>query len=144
MELLQKLLKDSFFRPYNEYYLVALLANMTSPPGSKANLHFETYYSTEGEPQGDCCHPVTKNYQGYDLLTDNPAIFMSSFIPQFNSYLSKGGSPVQIPVLTPVYIGYQDNQFRVPQHSCRSSCFCKDEAVLSCEFWFIFRNVALI
>ena len=63
---------------------------MTSPPGSKANLHFETYFSTEGEPKGDCCHPVTKNYQGYDLLTDNPAIFMSSFIPQFNSYLSKG------------------------------------------------------
>lgn len=83
-------------RPYNEYYLVALLANMTSPPGSKANLHFETYFSTEGEPQGDGSNPVTKNYWGYDLLTDNPAIFMSSFIPQFNTYLSKA---------------YQDNQF---------------------------------
>ena len=69
---------------------MALLANMTSPAGSKANLHFETYFSTEGEPQGDGSNPVTKNYWGYDLLTDNPSIFMSSFIPQFNTYLSKG------------------------------------------------------
>ena len=69
---------------------------MTSTAGSKANLHFETYYSTEGEPQGDGSNPVTKNYWGFDLLTDNPGIFMSSFIPQFNTYLSKA---------------YQNNQF---------------------------------
>ena len=81
---------------------MALLANMTSPAGSKANLHFETYFSTEGEPQGDGSNPVIKNYWGYDLLTDNPGIFMSSFIPQFNTYLSKGRITCPILVLTPV------------------------------------------
>ena len=35
-------------RPYNEYYLVALIANMTAAPGSKANVYFETYYGTSG------------------------------------------------------------------------------------------------
>ena len=30
-------------RPFNEYYLVAYLANMTSAVGSKANQYFETY-----------------------------------------------------------------------------------------------------
>ena len=76
-------------RPYCEYYLVSLLANMTSPAGSKANLHFETYYSTDGEPQGDGSYPAHKNYWGYDLLTVDPGRFVSSFIPQFNTYLSK-------------------------------------------------------
>ena len=102
-------------RPYNEYFLVAYIANLTSAAGSKANQYFETYYSTSGQPAGDGTNPVVKNYWGYDLLTDNPGnsifhdyyyelistfctsgIFMSSFIPQFNTYLSRG---------------YQNNQF---------------------------------
>jgi len=32
-----------YIAPYNEYYLVAYLANMTSPPGSKASQHFATF-----------------------------------------------------------------------------------------------------
>ena len=51
---------------------------------------------TEGEPAGDGNYPVHKSYQGYDLLTDQAGIFMSSFIPQFNYYLAKG---------------YQNNQY---------------------------------
>ena len=55
-------------RPYNEYYLVAYLANLTSAAGSKGNLYFETYYATSGEPPGDGSHPVHKDYHGYELL----------------------------------------------------------------------------
>merc|ERR1719348_1887981 len=77
-------------RPYNEYYLVAYIANLTAEPGSKANQYFETYMSTQGPPVGDGSYPVHKNYWGYDLLTDNPNIFMSSFIPQFNYFLARG------------------------------------------------------
>jgi len=76
-------------RPFNEYYLVAYLANMTSAVGSKANQYFETYYGTLGQPAGDGFHPVHKTYKGYDLLTDYHGIFMSSFIPQFNFFLSR-------------------------------------------------------
>jgi len=79
-------------RPYNEYYLVAYIANMTSEPGSKSNIYFETYYGSSGGPLngvGDGDHPMFKTYQGYELLTDQPGIFMSSFIPQFNAYLTK-------------------------------------------------------
>ena len=87
-------------RPFNEYYLVAYLANMTSPVGSKANLYFETYMSSDGEPVGATgttgTYPIHKTYQGYDLLTDQTHIFMSSFIPQFCYYLAKG---------------YQNNQY---------------------------------
>ena len=75
---------------------MAYLANLTSPAGSKANKYFETYMGSEGEPAGDGNYPVHKNYWGYDLLTDQAGIFMSSFIPQFNYYLARG---------------YQTNQF---------------------------------
>ena len=78
------------WRPFNEYYLVAYLANLTAPAGSKANLYFETYMSSSGQPAGDGTYPVHKNYWGYDLLTDQAGIFMSSFIPQFNYFLAKG------------------------------------------------------
>ena len=47
---------------------------------------------TEGEPAGDGNYPFHKSYQGYDLLTDQADIFMSSFIPQFNFYLARGQS----------------------------------------------------
>ena len=75
---------------------MAYLANLTSPGGSKANNYFETYMGSEGEPAGDGNYPVHKSYHGYDLLTDQAGIFMSSFIPQFNFYLARG---------------YQTNQF---------------------------------
>ena len=76
--------------PYNEYYLVAYMANMTSEAGSKANVHFETYWSSSCRPPGDGDNPVWKTYQGYELLTDWDQIFMSSLIPLFNSYMSRG------------------------------------------------------
>ena len=84
------------FRPFNEYYLVAYLANLTSNAGSKANKYFEKYMSSDGQPAGDGNYPVVKTYGGYDLLTDHVDFFMSSFIPQFNYYLAKG---------------YQNNQY---------------------------------
>jgi len=83
-------------RPFNEYYLVAYIANLTSPAGSEANKYFERYMGTSGEPPGDGTYPYHKSYKGYDLLTDYPTIFMSSFIPQFNFYLARG---------------YQNNQY---------------------------------
>ena len=46
--------------------------------------------SSAGPPAGDGTYPVHKNYWGYDLLTDSPNKFMSSFIPQFNYFLSRG------------------------------------------------------
>ena len=78
-------------RPYNEYYLVAYLAYLTScSENSKAVQYFETYMETNGsEPIGDGHYPVHKFYHQYDLLTDNPNKFMSSFIPQFCYFLSK-------------------------------------------------------
>merc|ERR550517_1426227 len=89
-------------RPFNEYFLVAYLANLTSPAGSKANLYFETYMSSSGQPAGDGTYPVHKNYQGYDLLTDQAGIFMSSFIPQFCYSLAKG---------------YQNNQYHTDMNT---------------------------
>ena len=79
-------------RPYNEYFLVAYLANMTSNNSdSKAAKYFNTYMEINGgEPVGDGRYPVHKAYYEYDLLTDQPNKFMSSFIPQFCNYLSKG------------------------------------------------------
>ena len=69
---------------------MAYLAMLTSPEeGSKGSVYFETYMGSEGAPPGDGQYPVHKNYWGYDLLTDQPGIFMSSFIPQFCYYLSK-------------------------------------------------------
>ena len=72
---------------------VAYLANMTSAPGSKAAEYFSTYMGTAGAPPGDGVnpHPVPINYWGHQLLTDNTGNrFMSSFIPQFNYFLSRG------------------------------------------------------
>ena len=69
---------------------MAYLAKINSDPGSKADQYFETYFGSTGAPPGDGTYPVHKNYWGYDLLTDNPNIFMSSFIPQFCYYLSRG------------------------------------------------------
>ena len=46
--------------------------------------------SSQGPPPGDGSYPHHINYWGYDLLSDNPNRFMSSFIPQFCYYLSRG------------------------------------------------------
>ena len=77
-------------RPYNEYYLVAYLAKIFDPTSPKAQIYFDTYFGTFGAPPGDGTYPVHLLYQGYDLLTDNPTRFMSSFIPQFCFYQSRG------------------------------------------------------
>ena len=53
-------------------------------------MYFETYMSSHGPPPGDGTHPTHLNYWGYDLLSDNPQRFMSSFIPQFCYFLSRG------------------------------------------------------
>ena len=53
-------------------------------------MYFETYMSTEGPPAGDGSNPTFLNYWGYEILSDNPTRFMSSFIPQFCYYLSRG------------------------------------------------------
>jgi len=78
-------------RPYNEYYLVAYMANMTSAPGSDANIHFNKFWEAGIDgPEGDGGNPTFNNYMGYDLLSDNGGHFMSSFIPQFNYFMAKG------------------------------------------------------
>ena len=46
--------------------------------------------STHGPPPGDGNNPTFLNYWGYEILSDNPSRFMSSFIPQFCYYLSRG------------------------------------------------------
>lgn len=70
---------------------MAYLAKIAEPGGqSKAQIYFDTYFATVGAPIGDGTYPVYKSYQGYELLTDNPDRFMSSFIPQFCYYQSKG------------------------------------------------------
>ena len=71
---------------------MAYLANKTSASGSKAAQYFATYMGNEGEPPRDGVepHPVPVNYFGHQLLSDGPGRFLSSFIPQFNYYLSRG------------------------------------------------------
>lgn len=78
-------------KPYNEYYIVAYLAKLMDPnPSSKASRYFETYHGSSGAPVGGADgHPVHRNYWGYDLLTDGDK-FMSSFIPQFCWFQTKG------------------------------------------------------
>jgi hypothetical protein len=72
-----------YIGPYNEYYMVAYLANMTSRPGSKAAQHFATFMGNEGAPPGANGKPVSITYEEFTLLTDNNNnFFMSSFIPQ--------------------------------------------------------------
>lgn len=77
-------------RPYNEYYLVAYLANLTSSFNTKANIYFETYMASHGPPKGDGNFPTHLNYYGFEVLSDSNSRFMSSFIPQFCYYLSRG------------------------------------------------------
>ena len=71
---------------------VSYIANLTSDPGSAAAKYFSTYYSAPGTapPVGDGWHPKQKSYGQWDLLTDHDSYFMSSFIPQFNWFLSRG------------------------------------------------------
>ena len=77
--------------PYNEYYLVAYMANLTSrTTNSKSKHYFETYMEAKGgQLFGDGNYPVHKFYQHYDLLTDHPEHFLSSFIPQLCYFMSK-------------------------------------------------------
>jgi len=94
---------EGYIAPYNEYYMVAYLANMTSSPGSKAAQHFATFMGNDGAPPGANGHPVPITYEGFTLLTDNyNNYFMSSFIPQFNYYLTRGcqTNPFQLQLIS--------------------------------------------
>jgi len=79
-------------RPYNEYFLVSYIANLTSAPGSAPAQHYSTFWDAPGSgpPVGDGEFPKLKNYEQWSLLSDSDHIFMSSFIPQFNWFLSRG------------------------------------------------------
>jgi len=75
--------------PFNEYFIIAYIAQLAAPsPGSVASQYYATYM--QGPPTGLGGHPVHKSYWGYELLTDNDATFMSSFIPLFCYFLTKG------------------------------------------------------
>eukprot|EP01062_Namystynia_karyoxenos_P065623 TRINITY_DN5934_c0_g1_i1.p1 TRINITY_DN5934_c0_g1~~TRINITY_DN5934_c0_g1_i1.p1 ORF type:complete len:427 (+),score=68.86 TRINITY_DN5934_c0_g1_i1:92-1372(+) len=78
-------------KPYNEYYIVAYLAKLSDPaPEGKAARFFDTYFGTNAMPAGHGGYPVHKNYWGFDILTDNPGHFVSSFIPQFCWFQTRG------------------------------------------------------
>jgi len=77
--------------PYNEYYIVAYLAQLMDPAAdSKATRFFDTYHGYSAAPAGRNGHPVKVTYNGHELLTDQPSNFMSSFIPQFCWFQTKG------------------------------------------------------
>lgn len=78
--------------PFNEYYIVAYIAQLMDPkPHSKASRYFETYMSLSGKPVGREGYPFHASWDGLDTLTDNPTNhFMSSFIPQFCWFQTKG------------------------------------------------------
>ena len=80
-------------RPYNEYFLVAYLAKLADPTGKGAAYYNRYFAARSNGPGGDPAYPVRKNYWGYSLLTDNNRTFMSSFIPQFCFFLSRGYTP---------------------------------------------------
>lgn len=79
-------------RPFNEYYIVAYAAQLMDPnPDSKASRYFETYMGTSGAPVGRDGFPFHLSYAGQETLTDNPGgHFMSSFIPQFCWFQTRG------------------------------------------------------
>jgi hypothetical protein len=72
---------SSLTSPYSEYMIVAWLAkNATDTPSSIGNQLWNNYYSSPSLlPQ------VT--YGGFQVLSDNPTSFLSSFTHQFNYYL---------------------------------------------------------
>ena len=71
---------------------VSYIANLTSAPGSAPAQHYSTFWDAPGSgpPVGDGEFPKLKNYEQWSLLSDSDHIFMSSFIPQFNWFLSRG------------------------------------------------------
>lgn len=82
---------SGMIRPFNEYYILAYMAQLMDPSsGSKAQRYFETYMGSTGPPAGRDGYPVHKSYSRHELLTDNPRTFMSSFIPQFCWFQTKG------------------------------------------------------
>ena len=72
---------NSLTSPYSEYMIVAWLAkNATDTPSSVGNQLWNNYY---GSPS--LLPKVT--YGGFQVLSDNPTSFLSSFTHQFNYYL---------------------------------------------------------
>jgi len=79
--------------PFNEYFIVAYIAQLAAPaPGSLASRYYSTFMAAvDGQPPtGRGGQPVHKSYRGYELLTDNQATLMSSFIPLFCYFLTRG------------------------------------------------------
>lgn len=74
-------------KPFNEYYIVAYMAKRQK--SEKASQYFETFFGTTGKPVGAQGFPKVFNYWGYELQTDHGGA-VSSFIPQFCYFLTKG------------------------------------------------------
>ncbi|CAE8585260.1 unnamed protein product [Polarella glacialis] len=85
---------SGLIKPFNEYFI--------------ASSYFENYFATASDlpPKGYGGYPVQRSYKHYDLETDQPALYMSSFIPQFcffqTSYFSK--SPYYAQKLFPAWL----------------------------------------
>ena len=78
-------------RVFNEYYLVAYLAKITDPNNQKIQNFFQTYFGTTAKPVGGSDgRPFTVTYEEYEALSDGKSYWISSFIPQFLRFLSRG------------------------------------------------------
>lgn len=71
----------SLIRPFNEYMLVAWLAKLVDRTGTgpATELWDRFYANADSLP--------TSDYAGYEVLTDRPGAFLSSFVIQFAYYL---------------------------------------------------------
>lgn len=86
-------------QPYNEYYLVAYLAQNKNIAGTTstavdlttAQSYFELFFGTSQAPKGNGQFPAAPTYHGYNLLSDGSSV-PSSFIPQFCKFLSRSFS----------------------------------------------------
>jgi len=78
-----------FIAPYNEYYILAYLAQrwegMYNNDTSYAHKYFETYVGLTGKPVGSKGFPKDVDYKGFGVLSDHGG-FVASFIPQFCWY----------------------------------------------------------
>mmetsp|Transcript_12012 Transcript_12012/g.18967 ORF Transcript_12012/g.18967 Transcript_12012/m.18967 type:complete len:504 (+) Transcript_12012:122-1633(+) len=97
---------SGLIKPFNEYFIVAYIGKLYD--SRKASSYFENYFATASDlpPKGYGGYPVQRSYKHYDLETDQPALYMSSFIPQFcffqTSYFSK--SPYYAQKLFPAWL----------------------------------------
>lgn len=88
------------FKPFNEYYTVAYLADLFSGSSTEpSSLYFDRYWGRTGKPSNQSGCPVYADAYGYELMTGGcsaaaaaPQLshFVSSFGPLFNHYMTKG------------------------------------------------------